>query len=45
MNGDDVYNASGVVPLADSRFLFCDNNCNDSLFELDLTEAARRKAR
>jgi hypothetical protein len=37
MNGKDVYNASGVVPLADSRFLFCDNNTNDALFELDLT--------
>jgi len=37
MNGDDVYNASGVVPLADSRFLFCDNNSNDALFELNLT--------
>ncbi|HZF39692.1 MAG TPA: hypothetical protein VE715_12775 [Blastocatellia bacterium] len=43
MNGDDVYNASGVVPLADSRFLFCDNNCNDSLFELDLTEDGQKK--
>src|SRR5262245_34286912 len=37
LNGTDTYNASGVVPLADSRFLFCDNNSNDALFELDLT--------
>jgi len=43
MNGDDVYNASGVVPLADSRFLFCDNNSNDALFELDLTADGQKK--
>jgi len=43
MNGERVYNASGVVPLADSRFLFCDNNCNDALFELDLAEDGRKK--
>src|SRR6266536_2451140 len=38
MNGERAYNASGVVPLADSRFLFCDNNSGDALFELDLAE-------
>jgi Protein of unknown function (DUF3616) len=43
MNGDDVFNASGVVPLADSRFLFCDNNSNDSLFELIIGEDGQRK--
>src|SRR5262249_18297284 len=43
MNGDDVYNASGVVPLADSRFLFCDNNSNDALFELNLTADGQMK--
>src|SRR5215471_7338515 len=43
MNGERVYNASGVVSLADSRFLFCDNNCNDALFELDLAEDGRKK--
>src|SRR2546428_9435655 len=43
MNGERVYNASGVVPLADSRFLFCDNDCNDALFELDLTDDGRKK--
>ncbi len=43
MNGDDVYNASGVIPLADSRFLFCDNNSNDALFELDLDADGQRK--
>src|SRR5262245_18645952 len=43
MNGNDVYNASGVVPLADSRFLFCDNHSGDALFELDLTPDAKKK--
>jgi hypothetical protein len=43
MNGKDVYNASGVVPMADSRFLFCDNNSNDALFELDLTAGGQKK--
>ncbi len=42
-NGEVVYNASGVVPLADARFLFCDNNVNDALFELDLAvDGAKR---
>lgn len=43
LNGDEVYNASGVVPLADSRFLFCDNNSNDALFELDLTADGQKR--
>jgi len=43
MNGDRAYNASGVVPLDDSRFLFCDNNSGDALFELDLAEDGRKK--
>src|SRR5262245_13160917 len=43
MNGERVYNASGVVPLDDSRFLFCDNNSGDALFELDLAEDGRKK--
>jgi hypothetical protein len=43
MNGERVLNASGVVSLADSRFLFCDNNCNDALFELDLTDDGKKK--
>src|SRR5262245_54006057 len=45
MNGDRAYTASGVVPLADSRFLFCDNNSGDALFELDLAEDGRKKGR
>jgi hypothetical protein len=43
MNGERVYNASGVVPLADSRFLFCDNHIGDALLELDLAEDGRKK--
>jgi hypothetical protein len=43
MNGDDVYNASGVVPLADSRFLFCDNKTNGALFELIIGQDGQRK--
>jgi len=43
LNGGDVYNASGVIALADSRFLFCDNNTHDVLFELDLTADGRKK--
>ena len=35
--GKDPYNASEVVALRDSRFLFCDNNISDSLFEIRLT--------
>src|SRR5262245_19269431 len=37
------YNASDVIALADSRFLFCDNNTNDALFELDLTPDGQMK--
>jgi hypothetical protein len=36
-NGKRPHNASEVVALADSRFLFCDNNISDSLFEMQLT--------
>jgi hypothetical protein len=42
-NGKDEFNASDIVPLADSRFLICDNNTNDALFELDLTPDGRQK--
>lgn len=37
LNDGEAYNASGVVPLDDSRFLFCDNHVADALYELDLT--------
>src|SRR5215510_8449959 len=43
MNGKNEFNASGIVPLADSRFLFCDNNTNDALFELNLTPDGQKK--
>jgi hypothetical protein len=43
LNGDKEYNASGVVALADSRFLFCDNNVGDALYELDLTPDGQKK--
>lgn len=36
-NGKDVFNASGIVPVGDSRFIFVDNNTNDALLELQLT--------
>src|SRR5262245_44624516 len=42
-NGKDEYNASGIVPLADARFLICDNNTNDALFELDFTPDGQKK--
>jgi hypothetical protein len=35
-SGDGPPNASEVVAIADSRFLFCDNNVNESLFEMRL---------
>ena len=35
-NGKRPHNASEVVAIADSRFLFCDNNISDSLFEMRL---------
>ena len=34
--GPEPYNASEVLALADSRFLFCDNNVDDALFEFRL---------
>jgi hypothetical protein len=34
--GPEPYNASEVVAIADSRFLFCDNNISDALFEFQL---------
>jgi Protein of unknown function (DUF3616) len=34
--GPEPYNASEIVAIDDSRFLFCDNNIGDALFELRL---------
>lgn len=42
-NGDEEYNASGVVPLGDSRFLFCDNNVNDALIELNISADGKQQ--
>lgn len=42
MNYGEVYNASGVVPLSDSRFLLCDNHVGDALYELDLTSDGQK---
>ena len=35
--GELPYNASEVVATGDSRFLFCDNNISDALFEIAFT--------
>lgn len=37
--GKRPHNASEVVALDDSRFLFCDNNISDTLFEMRLDKA------
>jgi hypothetical protein len=42
-NGDEDYNASGVVALAEGRFLFCDNNTGDALFELQLSPQGQQE--
>ena len=39
--GSEPYNASEIVLIADSRFLFCDNNISDALFELRLNPDAQ----
>jgi Protein of unknown function (DUF3616) len=36
--GPEPYNASEIIAIADSRFLFCDNNVCDALFELRLAK-------
>ena len=42
-NKGEEYNASGIVPLGDSRFLFCDNNINDALIELTLSADGKQQ--
>jgi hypothetical protein len=39
---DPKPNASEIVPVADSRFLFCDNNVGTGLWELELTPDGRQ---
>jgi hypothetical protein len=43
--GEEPYNASEVVALADSRFLFCDNNVSDALFEFRLRDDGTLRGR
>ena len=33
----DVYNASGIIPIGDGRFLVVDNNTNDALLDLRIS--------
>jgi len=42
-DGEERFNASDVIPLADSRFLFCDNNVGDALYELRFTPEGKKK--
>jgi hypothetical protein len=39
----EPYNASEVLALDDSRFLFCDNNVSDALFEFRLARSGRMR--
>ncbi len=43
MNKGTEYNASGVVALADSRFLFCDNNIGDALIEFGVSASGQQQ--
>jgi hypothetical protein len=45
LNGRTEYNASGIVPLADGRFLFVENNVNDALMELALDASGVKQGR
>jgi hypothetical protein len=36
-DGSEPYNASDIASIGDSRFLFCDNNISDAIYELRLT--------
>ena len=43
-NGGDEFNASGIVPLAEGRFLFCDNNSGQALYELSVNAQGQQAA-
>ncbi len=43
LNDTEEFNASGIVPLDEGRFLFCDNHVNDALFELNLTSEGQQQ--
>ena len=36
-DGSEPHNASDIVTICDSRFLFCDNKFGDAIYELRLT--------
>ena len=42
-DGEERFNASDIIPLSDSRFLFCDNNVGDAMYELRLTSEGKKK--
>jgi hypothetical protein len=42
-NRGTEYNASGVVAIGDSRFLFCDNNINDALVEFGVSASGQQQ--
>lgn len=42
-DGEERFNASDIIPLSDSRFLFCDNNVGDALYELRFTSEGKKK--
>ena len=44
-DGSEPYNASDIVAIGDSRFLFCDNNISDALYELRLTPEGQAAGR
>lgn len=41
LDGSEPYNASDIVAIDDSRFLFCDNNIGDALFELRVSSGGQ----
>jgi hypothetical protein len=43
--GSEPYNASEVLALSDSTFLFCDNNVSDALFEFRLKQDGTLRGR
>ena len=41
--GEDRFNPSDIISLADSRFLFCDNNVGHALYELRFRPEGKKK--
>ena len=44
-DGEEPFNASGVAPIGDGRFLFCDNHVSNALFELSLTSDGQKQGK